>query len=336
LDIRTKLVFTLVAVALASMVGLAYTAYGTVAQQARAARLTQLSGLAEFKVGSLEGILEGWYDRLSLVATRQRLRGAMVDHLESPEEADVARLGTLLRGVRRASPVFHQVSVHGPGGEIIAVAGPEPPHGPADLGGSVADRNEPWFLGVIFPAEGELPLASLATPLDLDGRRVGYLHAYMSTDEILQISSNYDGLGETGETMVVTLQGDEGRILHPVRAAPVPGDSTLEADRFRAAGLRVVEGGPTAMSLLEGERRLAGDVTDYRGQQVWAATDYLADPGWGVVVKGDAAGFMNRVALSMQPARPAKPAPQATEGEAEAKRGPRSPFDRLAGLLRKP
>jgi len=42
------------------------------------------------------------------------------------------------------------------------------------------------------------------------------------------------------------------------------------------------------------------------------------------------------VALSMQPARPAKPAPQATEGEAEAKPGPRSPFDRLAGLLRKP
>jgi len=63
--------------------------------------------------------------------------------------------------------------------------------------------------------------------------------------------------------------------------------------------------------------------------------DAIADAA-PMLVKGDAAGFMNRVALSMQPARPAKPAPQATEGEAEAKPGPRSPFDRLAGLLRKP
>jgi len=63
--------------------------------------------------------------------------------------------------------------------------------------------------------------------------------------------------------------------------------------------------------------------------------DAIADAA-PMLVKGDAAGFMNRVALSMQPARPAKPAPQATQGEAEAKRGPRSPFDRLAGLLRKP
>lgn len=289
MDIRTKLVFTLVAVALASMAGLALLAYQTIVDQASAARIAQLEGLAEFKARSLESILEGWEDRLSLVSTRERLRTTLADYNASPDPAEVERLELLLGNVRRAAPTFHEISVHGPLGERIASAGVPPGHAPADL--EVSDHVEegrPWFLGTVFPETGEMPLASLAAPLDLDGERVGYLHALLSLDEIVQMSRNYEGLGETGETMVIAMADDGPRVLHPVRAAAASGDSTPGDERFREAGLPVTAGGPAAMSLQDAELHFEGDLIDYRGQEVWAATDYLPEPEWGVLVKIDA------------------------------------------------
>mgnify|MGYP006908235643 CR=1 FL=1 len=115
MDIRTKLVFTFVAVALSSMAALAYTAYQTVAGQLQAARITQLEGLASFKVGSLESIVESWSDLLSLVATRDQIRTTLAAYNQSSAAADSARLRALLDNVRRASPTFHEPDGQSPG-----------------------------------------------------------------------------------------------------------------------------------------------------------------------------------------------------------------------------
>ncbi len=296
MDIRTKLVFTFVAVALSSMAALAYTAYQTVAGQLQAARITQLEGLASFKVGSLESIVESWSDLLSLVATRDQIRTTLADYNQSSAAADSARLRALLDNVRRASPTFHEISLLSPTGNRLVWSGPEPGHPAAelDLLGRF-DDSRPWYIGVVFPEGGEMPLASMAAPIDLDGARLGYLHALLSLDEIIQISRNHEGLGRTGETMVVALDGDVERIIHPVRAAPVAGDSTFDPSRYEGSGLRVGPGDAAALSLQDPGVSFAGGVTDYRGQEVWAATEYLSDTDWGVLVKVDAAEQMEPI-----------------------------------------
>lgn len=290
MDIRTKLVFAMVAVALGSMTALAVTAYQTIRDQLRDTRMIQLSGLAEFKVESVGGILQGWYDRLSLVATRDELRSALAAYDESSSPSGVVRLEEVLEDVRRAASTFHQIAVHGATGAEIATAGPALRHGPADLDLSVlSEREEPTFLGVMFPEDGDAPLASLAAPIELDGERVGYVHALLGMDEIEELSRNYDGLGATGETMVVTRQADDVRVLHPVRAAPSLGDTAFAATAFEGSGLRMADEGLASLSLQGMELMFEGDVTDYRGEEVWAATDYVGETGWGVVVKVDAA-----------------------------------------------
>lgn len=297
MDIRTKLVFTFVAVALASMAALAFTAYQTVAGELRDARITQLEGLAAFKVGSLQSIVEGWSDLLRLVATRDRIRATLADYDAAAASADVVQLRELLDTVRRASPTFHEISIHRPSGDRIARSGPEPGHPPAelDLIGRF-DDSQPWFIGVVFPEREEMPVASMAASIDLGGERIGYLHALMSLDEIVQISRNYEGLGRTGETMVVALDDGVGRVIHPVRGAPVAGDSTFDASRYRdAMGLRVAGADAAALSLQETRVSFSGDVVDYRGQEVWAATNYLSETDWGVLVKVDAAEQMEPI-----------------------------------------
>ncbi|MDX1492661.1 MAG: hypothetical protein R3253_01205, partial [Longimicrobiales bacterium] len=238
MDIRTKLIFTFVAVALASMAALAYTTYATVGVELRDTRIEQLRGLAEFKAQSIESIVESWGEQMSLVATRDRLRTDLAAYLESPDPAEMAQLQEVLRNVRRASPTFHQVAVHGPTGDRIAWAGPEPGHPAAELDlVERGDAERPWFIGVEIPEGGEMPLASMAAPIDLAGERVGYLHALLSMDEIIQISRNYEGLGESGETMVTAMDDGTPRVMHPVRAAPVPGDTAFDTRRFRRPGL---------------------------------------------------------------------------------------------------
>ncbi len=289
MDIRTKLVFTFVAVALASMAALAYTAYQTVAGQLTKARITQLEGLASFKVESLGSITESWSDLLSLVATRDRIRTTLADYSASGRAEDLTRLTDLLDTVRRASPTFHEISIHGPTGDRLVRSGPEPGHPAAelDLLGRF-DDSRPWYLGMVFPGGGEMPLASMAAPIDLGGDRLGYLHALLSLDEIVQISRNYEGLGRTGETMVVVRDDDVMRVIHPVRAAAVEGDTLLDVRRFEGNGIVVEPGDVAALSLRESSVSFAGNVTDYRGQEVWAATAYLAEMEWGVLVKVDA------------------------------------------------
>lgn len=290
MDIRTKLVFAMVAVALGSMAALAVTAYRTVGGHLEETRIAQLSGLAEFKVESLEGILEGWYDRLSLVATRNELRSALAAYDGSSNPSGVARLQEILDNVRRASPTFQGIAIHGPTGAEIATSPSGLRHTPADLDlALLSDRERPTFLGVVFPAADGAPLASLAAPIELDAERIGYVHALLAMDEIEELSRSYEGLGDTGETMVVTRQDDEIRVLHPVRAAPVPDDTTFDPSAFQGAGLRMAEGGLATLALQNEEEERFGDITDYRGQEVWVATDYLAETGWGVVVKVDAA-----------------------------------------------
>lgn len=290
MDIRTKLVFALVSVALASMLALGVMMYSGVESELEDRTLEQLSGLAEFKAQSLEGIVAGWRDRVGLVANQ--LRVSLRSYGAARDPAEAARMSEILGDALVASTLFRRLRVLDRAGEVVAAAG-------IGDGGTAVDLDmlqdatfpEPRFGGVTFSDDDAAPVVSFLSPLDLDGERIGYLHASISIDEVVALSANYDGLGRTGETMVVTSDDGTARILHPVRAAPpfASASTGSYAGRFSGAGLVVSPTGPAAASLGREEVRYAGGIVDYRGEEVWAATDFLPTTGWGVVVKLDAA-----------------------------------------------
>jgi len=95
----------------------------------------------------------------------------------------------------------------------------------------------------------------------------------------VELATDYTGLGDTGELMIVEPTPTGARTLHPVRhrgdgAAPEPILLEGEDDPVRIA-LDQVQGVYT-----EG-------IHDYRGHEVWAATGYVPSTGWGVVAKFD-------------------------------------------------
>lgn len=279
MDLRTKLVLVLVTFSLVSMAALGVFAFNSVEELLTRRTLRQLNALAEAELNDLESVVDGWRDRVTLVASRTQLRLSLRSWNRTGDPEDRRRIQRILADARSASATIRTLTVYDDAGRLVARTGPEGAGEPIVL--DHAARPAPDS-GVVFGGislEEDEPAVEFGTALTLDRDRIGSLRATLSTSELVEITEDYTGLGATGEVMIA-LRDSTGRIrvLHPVRfrgaAADFehgsgPGDDPLER-AFRG------EEGPFTRGLV-----------DYRGASVWAATRLLPALGWGLVVKFD-------------------------------------------------
>jgi PAS domain S-box-containing protein len=295
-DIRTKLVFALVAVALSSLFVFGVVIEPIVEKRLRESTLTRLDQLADSKQETLLWVVEGWRDRTRLVASRTQLRTSLAGYQGQALIAD--RIRTILDDALKSSETIVLLDVRTPDGTSVARVGrgssgnapgedSEPPPErmaiPAEASASSTSPSVPpggriVYEGVSIAAGGE-PQVRFVASLEMDGERVGTLLAVYDARELTELTSNYEGLGDSGEVLVVA-PGTDGspRTLHPTRHAEGGGvDTRLPADSA-ALGVLALDGeaGP-----------FADGVVDYRTEPVWAATRFVEDTGWGLVVKVD-------------------------------------------------
>lgn len=302
LDIRTKLVFAQVSVALVSMLALAFAMFSSVEEELNDAMRHRLDGLAELKVESVEQVVGGWHDRLSLVASRTQLRESLDGFLRTGSPIELERLERILDDAVSASPLFRSLSLRDRSGTLLveatSPAGLAPPlvsvvPGPVD---SVAPGGPgPRYDGLTF-RRGTPPTVAFSAPLVLDGEELGHVHGVVIADEIVRLIGNHQGLGETGEVMVVVRDGAGSvRTLHPLRDAPPVGSgrsarpAPVSPEERPVVGVTVDSDGPAARAVAGVEAQLLEGLVDYRGQRVIAATRFVPETGWGIVVKMDEA-----------------------------------------------
>ena len=278
MDIRTKLIFTLVAVALSSMAVLGAVMVPEFERRLRNERVHQLDQLAEAKRESLVWIVEGWIDRTEAVARLTDLAAPMgAGGVDGGSTLLTARLRTAVTNTEGIATLA-LFDVTG-----VPIASAVSGDVPATNGAVEWDRSPPdriTFEGVTFASESA-PHVRFAYPLSFQGRVVGTLVAVFEANELLSLTGHHHELGETGEIMLIA-EDETGapRSLHPTRHAPSqPGGVVLPrgAGTLADQALRTERSGAT-----EGLR-------DYRGELVWVATRSEPLTGWGVIVKVDAA-----------------------------------------------
>ena len=278
MDIRTKLVFTLVAVALVSMFVLGVFAFEASRSMLEAQALRQLESLAEGKRDDLDRARSAWRDRVRLVSSRTQLRLSVRDFARTgdPEERD--RIVRILDDARASVRSLLHAAVLGSDGRLLAESGVVPEN--------VLEVQTPVGAGPApEPRLGRGPdgrlFAVFHETMELEGRPVGIARVVLAADELESIARDYTGLGETGETLVVRATEDGGaEILTPPRRPDVAsGPHHVPSDREDSPALRAARG----------ESGSFFGVDDHSGHAVWASTRPLHRPGWGVVVKLDAA-----------------------------------------------
>lgn len=278
---RTKLVFALVAVALGSMFVLGGIMYTRARNLLSESTLGQLDSLAESKKQSLESVISGWRDNIGLLASRTQLRLSLRDYNVSRGAESAAGIRRILEDAMGSVGTVEFVQVLDLEGQPVGSAGRDPGTGSSDpspdpslrFGDGIAYR------GVAFSSDGQ-PRVRFSTDLVLEAEQLGTLHVELSAQRLLDLAGNHRGLGETGETMIVTRDGRGfAHVLHPVRH-PVPEGAELVRSEDPMD--------PANLALRGGEETYREGVIDYRGEPVWAATRFLREPGWGLVVKFDA------------------------------------------------
>lgn len=283
-DIRTKLVFALVAVTLGSLTAFGFVMYGIADGMISKSTQDQLEGLAASGEDALESIVDGWQERVQLIASRTQLRVSLREYNNSVASGDAMRIGRILGDAATSVHTVSALAVFDVRGQLVVQIGLRAdstldalsPESFPDTPGEVR------YLGAYVTEDG-IPRVAYSMQLTLDAEHVGYLFVLLNGQRLVDLTTDSTGLGQTGELMVVERDPAGARTLHAVRH-PIDG---IDGD-VRGAILLVGEDDPARLALADKEGVFTEGLRDYRGEPVWAATRYVQETDWGLVVKFDA------------------------------------------------
>jgi len=115
-------------------------------------------------------------------------------------------------------------------------------------------------------------------PLYKDGKILGTLIIDSTMNSLAQITDDYTGLGETGETVIAKSTPNGALFLTPLRF-----DSYASHKRTMSATKK----NTPIIKALNGEIGFFTDTVDYREKEVYSSTEYIKDIYWGITVKID-------------------------------------------------
>jgi HAMP domain-containing protein len=277
MDIRTKLIFALVAVSLASMLALGAFAFDAARNLLRDLAVRQLDAVAESKKQDLDKVIVAWRDRVQLITSRTYLRLRLREFQKTEDPAAARDIERIVGDAAEAVPSLRGITVFAADGREVVSVGSAPDAQAIDPIAFWAADSPLVYQNVSLDDEGQLQITFVA-PIRLNGTLIGAAKVLHSAQELVAITEDYTGLGETGETLMAlrTERGD-ALILNPLRHDP---DASLH---------RVVEDVPTVAAVNGETQTFQHGVRDYRGEEVWAATRHLDAFDWGLVVKVDTA-----------------------------------------------
>lgn len=276
MDIRTKLALALVSIALLSMLVIGTFAYQTASELLRQVSERQLDALAESKQRDLEKVIQGWHDRVELIRSRTRLRTLLTRSAQDADESILIEIRRILSDAVDSVKSVDRITLFDAAGNLITSVGSSEVG--SELDRSVFEKPDSVLYGGTVVLDSDRVVVRFQAALRLADATIGAVETIFDAEDLLTVTHNYTGLGESGESMVV-MSDDEGRalVLAPLRHDRRLRHLPLESSPYLAAAL----GGE--------ERVFDSGVQDYRGADVWCATRTLPNVGWGLVVKMDSA-----------------------------------------------
>ncbi|MBO6557165.1 MAG: HAMP domain-containing protein [Pseudomonadales bacterium] len=271
MDIRTRLSLALVFVSLLSMMLLGTFAYYTSANLLQEISLRQLDALAESKKRDLIKVYDSWEDNLRLVRDRSQLRYSIRDYVDSESPEALRDIQRIVEGITAAVTEIDKIIIFDvEGKEIVSSGRSGVTHSEVPVGDDIT------YVGTFIQDDG--PRVVLNTGVRLDGALIGGIELVIDARDIIDVTGDFTGLGETGEAFVVKKVDDKLVTLNPMRH---------EVEGFSGEQVEATATGDMRKVFTPDENVPAEAHKDYRGEWVWLATRYIDELGWGLVVKVD-------------------------------------------------
>ncbi len=235
----------------------------------------RLNAVANHEQDKIGAILLAWQDRVALIASRTQMRLSLREYLTSGSPQALSRVERIIADANNAVRAVRGIAVSPADGAIVAETGLTP----SSLVERVElDAGDQAPARIMRDADGRF-YAQLQAPLVLEGETIGHVWVLLSADELIQATSDYTGLGATGEILLAAYDRQGVAIyLTPLRHEPEASLKPVHDFAQEPKALRLA---------LTGDEGLLEEVIDYRGQATMAAIRYLPEWRWALAVKMD-------------------------------------------------
>jgi signal transduction histidine kinase len=242
--------------------------------------LDKLENIATVKEINIEDLIEETHEKIKLISTRLQLKIDLDKYNNNINRSEaLVFLNKTINTIKSAINNFEEISIYDLTGTIVA-----------STNNSVISRNyanDKFFIqgksqnesSFLFRDKNNEIKSHLAGPLVLDGKLIGVATATYNLENLLSIFQTYEGLGKTGELILVKRDNNgDALFMTPLR---------FHSDSFLNLKVSKDETNtPAIQSLLKNERTFT-DIADYRGVPVLAVTRYLEDVDLGLISKID-------------------------------------------------
>jgi signal transduction histidine kinase len=280
LDIEPRVAIGLLAVAIIPLVFVGVLSFHNTEQVLVQDTLNDLDAIASIQEARVTQVIERNLERVMLVSSRTQLRISLDSYIRDGNVEDKEKMQLILNDAKASIPDFKEIFILDLNGQVVVSTKEELENTSFNSEGFFTAGKERHCLDILLD-ENDNPCICLSGPLELEGQLLGVVVVTAQTESIDEITGNYEGLGQTGET-VLAKRNEYGDIVY---ATSLRFDS--DAALKKKVGLDQVDVATTqAMLGTEGKFE---NLIDYRGEPVFAATRYIPLQDWGIVVKIDRA-----------------------------------------------
>jgi two-component system phosphate regulon sensor histidine kinase PhoR len=207
-QIRQKLVIVLLLIALLPAAGVSVIAYGAIRSETQNTTQTQLQSVAIRQEQKINILLREKLEEVSKFTNQLNVRSQLATYLETGDAAAQQQLNNLLLEKRIEFPDIQQIYLTRPAGEVIAATLP-------DLLGQ--QQAESAGMAVRRDSRDDVNKLYITLPITLNRQDVAMATVMFRMDDLTAVVQDYTGLGETGETMVVSRTDPSATSLFPLR-----------------------------------------------------------------------------------------------------------------------
>ncbi|MBN2322455.1 MAG: PAS domain S-box protein [Spirochaetes bacterium] len=277
--IREKLLTSILLIAIVPLLLISVSYYVVIKKVIINQVINHLDSVATVQEQRVIEIIDRNFERLDLISSRTQLRISMSEYLIEQNHKAQQKMNRILHDARASIGDFRQISVIGPDGTVAASTDGK------TIGNNCAEKEyfkdgleRKTFSDFFLDINGNLRVR-LSGPLFLNHSALGVVVLDIILDDIEQLSRDYTGLGETGETIIALRDSNgDALILNPLRFDQ---NSALK---------KVIHADATNQSItvaLMKEERPMVNAVDYRGVPIIAVTRYIERADWGLAVEID-------------------------------------------------
>lgn len=276
MKLKFKLIILFVCVALIPFLFIGVLNFSNARQLLTEATLLRLNQVKDLKVILIEQAFEADTNIIKIVVESTQIKQKVAALVKN--KSGLKDTTALLTEIKNSDKNFKSVFVADTNGVIIASTDQDV------VGSSVL--YEEFFIrgktsesvGLFSGDESKQLIHSISAPLIVDDALVGVVVVQTYAQTFLNLFSDKNGLGETGETLLVLREGDSAIFSHPVK---------YDANAAFTRKVDLNDFNKPATKALRGFTGTFADTIDYRGVPVMSSTHYFAKSDAALVVKID-------------------------------------------------